>query len=244
MDKNLYKPGKNNDIGMGAKLYVSTYKSSSKFKESTLKSFLDGVRRTLSGLVEHMLEKSPLPHCFTGLAGAISPNIIAIKSNRGSCEAKMAKLLLKLVTQEKITVKEGAEAKEQFSKVINDLATAEGESYFNKFTDRLDTFYAKLSMAECSALSKVFVITVCMFHGQSAVERGFNNNADMVADNQSDHSLMALHIVHDHTRSYEVCPHDMKVHEELCQSAGKSRQHYQECLEEEKKQKKQTEKYF
>ena len=60
-------------------LNVSTYKRSSKFKESTLKSFFDGVRRTLSKLVEHMLEKSPLTHSFTCLAGAISLNIIAIK---------------------------------------------------------------------------------------------------------------------------------------------------------------------
>ena len=47
-DKNLYKPGENIDIGMGSKLYFSTYKRSPRFKESTLKSFLDGVRRTLS----------------------------------------------------------------------------------------------------------------------------------------------------------------------------------------------------
>ena len=38
VDKNLYKPGKNIDIGMSAKLYVSTYKRSPKFKENTLKS--------------------------------------------------------------------------------------------------------------------------------------------------------------------------------------------------------------
>ena len=143
---------------MGAKLYVSTYKRSPRFKESTLKSFLDVVRRTLSGLVEHMLEKSPLTHTFTRLAGAVSPNIIAIKSNSGSCEAKMAKLLLKLVSQERVSVKEGDEAKEQFSKVINDLVTVEEEKFlnFNNFTDRLDTFYAKLSIAEFSALWKVF----------------------------------------------------------------------------------------
>ena len=99
-DKDLNKPGENIDIGMGAKLYVSTYKRSPKFKESTLKLVLDGIRRTLSGLVEHMIEKSPLTHSFTRLAGAVSPNIIASKSNRGSCKAKMAKLLLKLVSQE------------------------------------------------------------------------------------------------------------------------------------------------
>ena len=53
-----------------------------------------------------------LKHSFTRLAGAISPNIIAIKSNRGSWEAKMTKLMLKLVRQERISVKEGDEAKE------------------------------------------------------------------------------------------------------------------------------------
>ena len=85
-DKNLYKTGGNIDFGKGAILYVSTYKRSLKFKESILKSFLDGVRRTLSGLVEHMLEKSPLTHSFTRLVGEINPNIIAIKSKRASCE--------------------------------------------------------------------------------------------------------------------------------------------------------------
>ena len=56
------------------------------------------VCKTLSGLVEHMLEKSPLTHSFTHLAGAVSPNIIAIKSSGVSCETKMAKLLLKFVS--------------------------------------------------------------------------------------------------------------------------------------------------
>ena len=64
----------------------------------------------------------------------------------------------------------------------------------------MDTFYATLSITEYSALWKVFVIIFWMFHGQSAFELGFNANADMVADNQSDHSLMALFMVHDHIR--------------------------------------------
>ena len=39
----------------------------------------------------------------------------------------MANPLLKLVSQERISVKEGDKAKEQFSKVINDLGTVEEE---------------------------------------------------------------------------------------------------------------------
>ena len=37
--------------------------------------------------------------------------------------------VLKLVSQERIRVKEGDEAKEQFSKIINDLATLEEEKF-------------------------------------------------------------------------------------------------------------------
>ena len=145
-DKNLYKPGENIDIGMGAKLYLSTYKRSPKFIESFSKSFLGDIRRPLSGLGEHMLEKSPLTHSFTRLAGAISPNIMSIKSNSRSCEAEMAKLLLKLVNQERISVKEGDEATSSSQKL---LATVEEERCLNcnKSTDRLDTFYAKLFIA-------------------------------------------------------------------------------------------------
>ena len=72
------------------------------------------------------------------------------------------------------------------------------EDNLNKITDRIVTLYARLSIAEDSALWKVFVITFCMFHGQSAVERGLNTNAGVLAENQSDHSLMPLRMMHDH----------------------------------------------
>ena len=68
-----------------------------------------------------MLENFSLTNSLAHLAGAISPNIIAINCNRGSCKEMMAKTLLKFVSQERISVKEGDEAKEQFSKVINNL---------------------------------------------------------------------------------------------------------------------------
>ena len=194
MDKNLYKPGENIDIWMGAELYFSTYKRSPKFKESTLKSFLDGLSRTLSGLVEHMLGKSPLAHFFTRLTGAINLNIIVIKSN-GFVWSKESKTIVKTCKSRKNYCKSRWWRKGQrfskvindqkFSKVINNLATAEeGKSpNFNKFTNRVDTFYAKLSIAKYSALWKLFVIVFCMFHGQSTVERGFNTNTDLVTGN-------------------------------------------------------------
>ena len=49
---------------------------------------------------------------------------------------------------------------------------------------------------------------------------------------------MALRLVHDDMQSYEVGPHDMKINKELHQFVAKSRQWYQEYLEEQKKKKK------
>lgn len=94
-------------------------------------------------------------------------------------------------------------------------------------------FYAKCSVAEYSALWKVL-----LFDGLSAVAREFNANADTVADNQSDHSIMPLCLVHDDMQSYEVDPHDMKINKVLHQFVAKSRQWYQEYFEEQKKKKK------
>ena len=44
-------------------------------------------------------------------------------------------------------------------------------------------------------------------------------------------------MAHDYMRSYEVGPRDMKINKERRQSRGKSRQRYQEHLEEQNKQK-------
>ena len=54
---------------------------------------------------------------------------------------------------------------------------------------------------------------------------------------------MALHMVHDHMRSYGVGFRGIKIYKELPQSVGKSRQRYREYLEEQKKQKKRTENF-
>ena len=81
------------------------------------------------------------------------------RSKRDLYEAKIAKLLLKLVSQVRIIVKESDKAKEQYSKLVNDVAINKDEKIlnFNKFMDKLDTFYAHfiLSIHELAAVWKV-----------------------------------------------------------------------------------------
>ena len=59
-DKGLYKPLNTIDIGLGAKMRVTEYKKSSNFKEGILNEFWKGAQITLSSLVVHFMEKSPL----------------------------------------------------------------------------------------------------------------------------------------------------------------------------------------
>lgn len=61
---------------------------------------------------------------------------------------KMEKLLLKLISQERISLKEGDEINEQFLKNINNLGAVEEEKFlnFNRFTDRWNIFYTELSI--------------------------------------------------------------------------------------------------
>ena len=94
-----------------------------------------------------MLKKSPLKYPVTRSASEISPNIIVNRSKRDLSEARIVKIsFIVFFSQKRITVKKGEDAKEQHLKLVNDVAVNEEERFlnFNKFTDRLDTFYANL----------------------------------------------------------------------------------------------------
>ena len=80
-----------------------------------------------------------------------------------------------------------------------------------------------------------------MFHDKSAVERGFNTNAELAVENQAAMSLMALRMAHDHMITKEMGPHNIEINKELRRSIRKSRQRYDEYLEEQSKRKRVTE---
>ena len=71
----------------------------------------------------------------------------------------------------------------------------------------------------------------------SAIERGFNTNADMDADSQTDGSSFngSTHGTWSHAILWSASSW-YETKKELCQSVGKLRQWYQEYAEEQKKQ--------
>ena len=236
-DKNIYKPGETLNIGIGAKLKVTHFKKSSQFKQSLLTDFYRDVQVLLSSLLSHMMEKSPLKYVFARNTTSLNPTFLVRKDKKEICMLMFLRLCEKLVSTQRLSVKEGNKANEEYVMFMNNLVPSLEEKFlaFNKFSDRLDNFYAEiLCKKEYESLWIVLKLVFCMFHGQSAVERGFNANKDFIADNQGDTSLISLRMIHDHMRAKDVSPHNFKINGELRKSVGAARRRYQEASEEKK----------
>ena len=69
-DRNNFKQKDQTDIGIGAKVFISTYKGSSSFKQFKLSEFYSGAQTFLSTLVTHMMQKSPLAQPFARMVSS------------------------------------------------------------------------------------------------------------------------------------------------------------------------------
>lgn len=96
-DRNIYKPYDFIDVGMAAKMYISEYRKSKQFKESTTKKFYDSVYTFLSSLTSPMMEKCPLRHLIVRCSSCINPNILGVSSQNETFN----KILEKLVSYNK-----------------------------------------------------------------------------------------------------------------------------------------------
>ena len=102
----------------------------------------------------------------------------------------------KLASLNQISVKLSDDAKEEFSKFVNEVVPQSREKFaeFAKFDQRLDTFLWPF-ISEYKSLREVCILIFCLSHGQSAIERGFKANKEFVVENQSEESLKSLRIV-------------------------------------------------
>ena len=113
---------------------------------------------------------------------------------------------------------------------------------FNKFDHRLDLFYSKFLLEEeFKSLWKVFILIFCLFHGQSAIERGFKLNADVSTQNQSKESLIALRIIKDHMQSKNVTATTIPITRDMLKSVKAARMRYTEYQESKRNEKQETE---
>ena len=142
----------------------------------------------------------------------------------------------KLASLNQISVKLSDDAKEEFSKFVNEVVPQTWEKFaeFAKFDQRLDTFLWPF-ISEYKSLREVCILILCLSHGRSAIERGFKANKEFVVENQSEESLKSLCIVHDHLTAKDVHAKNIKITWDMLKSVKASRERYKVHLEEKSK---------
>ena len=85
---------------------------------------------------------------------------------------------------------------------------------------------------------KVCSIIFVLSHGQSAVERGFSINKELLVENLQEKSLVSQRMVYDHTSSNKINIHEYELPSDLLKSCKLSNRRYNAALEETKEQEK------
>ena len=86
---------------------------------------------------------------------------------------------------------------------------------------------------------KMFLI---LYHGQSAIERGFNINKQLLVENLKPESLVALGRIEDRMRYSEQSPETIKVPNKIIQSVKEAHSGYQSELAKHRTEKEDTQK--
>ena len=76
------------------------------------------------------------------------------------------------------------------------------------------------------SLRKLFQIVLILSHGQAQVEHGFTINKQLLNDNMSSETLVALRIVHDHMLSHNVKPYQMETNSRMMELVKNARKSY------------------
>ncbi len=116
-------------------------------------------------------------------------------------------------------------------------ATQDAFLSFRPGKDRLDELLYE-TITKRKDLSDLWLVTrmlLLLSHGQATVERGFSINKETMADNMSEHTLIAKRVVKDYLMPVGGKVSDVTVTPQLLAAAASGRQRYQHYLEEQKK---------
>lgn len=243
LDKDIQKPPEMVELGTGAKLRVSAYKKSPNYKSGLTHTFYKGAILFLSNLTAHFIQKCPLKYMIVRCSGCLNPNILAISDKHETAKLRFGKMVEKLTSLGQITVKLADDAKDQFTKFVNEVIPQNREKFveFSKFDQRLDTFLWPF-ISEYLALREVCILIFCLSHGQSAIERGFKANKEFIVENQSEESLRSLRLAHDHMLAKDVQAKNIKITRDMIKSVKASRQRYSSELDRKSKIKSKSDK--
>ena len=196
----------------------------------------------LKALVKKMIERCPLKYSVARYLSSLSPTFIA--NHPESAADKFGKLLGKLLSLKRLRATECDTVKHEYDSLLKDIHKYHKDEFKN-YTQRegLDKLYLRIigENDKYCQLWKVVKLVLLLFHGQSAVERGFSANKDILTCNMGEDTVHAYRIVYDGLKKMECEAHEVPVGKEMLQSCRFARQRYNMLLEDQKKKKKDDE---
>ena len=142
-------------------------------------------------------ERSPLQYTVARMASSLSPhNMVRAKEKSLTCFNLFAEKVVKLKW---MSPDEADEAKTEYFKFIDTEYVLLKDTFlpFDAANERVETFLGTFlhSQKEYASLWKVCLFVFALSHGQSAVERGFSVNENMLVENLEYQSLIGQRMV-------------------------------------------------
>ena len=189
-------------------------------------------RQFLIGILQNLLEKSPLKYSLVRNMGCLDPRQM---KDKAACEREMKAVLQCMIDAHRLTADEGDTVLQQYKAFIDTTALQHDASTFDLKNQRVDSWFAGAlaSKTEFSSLWCVIQKLLLLSHGQATVERGFSCNKEAVADNLSQVTLRARRLVVDAIRQAGGIL-KVNITKKLLVSAGNARRVYTQYLESQK----------
>ena len=147
---------------------------------------------------------------------------------------------MELAHHEVLSGPEADSVKRDFCQLISDPVCLGKVKDFKKGEHRVDDFWLDDILKDrprSDPTRKMVWAILILSHGQASVERGFNVNKEMLVENQTDSSLIALRAVYDHMKNIGVSVENFLVSKSLINSVRAARSRYQYSLDDQKAEK-------
>lgn len=195
---NLVAPDKV-DIGFASKKVVDDAKKSSSVSQLQRYEFYQECITFMSKTVEKLNERSPLKYSLVRALQSLDPRFVALHTEKAT--EKFQVLLRKLLDCKWLTSDMCDNILQQFKRWILDMDNTTKEIFksYSMKNERLDKFYITYfsNREEYKDLFEMVKMMLILSHGQSAVERGFSINKDMLTPNLAKESLVSYRTVYD-----------------------------------------------
>ena len=187
----------------------------------------------LVAIVKKLQERSPLQYLVVRSASCLSPLRI-VRDKEGSI-VRFTSLVDSLYSKSWLSSRDADESKKEYDIFLETV----NHEYRDKFllfdvkTNRVDDFLASFihGNTKFKFLWNVCKLVFTLSHGQSAVERGFSVNKELLVENLEKESLISQRMVYDHMTATGLKVNEFTISKDLLKSCKLAHSRYTAALQ-------------